>query len=97
MDGGDGIALDSSGNIYVTGYTCSTNFPVTNAIPYHLTGRTNTVLDHLACTNSVYYNANAFIAKIGVGGTNLIYSSYFGGNNLDAGESIAVDIQTLSM
>ncbi len=91
MDGANGIALDSSNNIYVTGFTFSTNFPATNAIPYHLAGRTNTVLDHLACTNSVYFNANAFIAKIGPGGSPLVYSSYFGGNNFDVGEGIAVD------
>src|SRR5208283_1760391 len=68
-----------------------TNFPVTNAIAYRLAGRTNTVLDHLACTNSIYFNANAFIAKIGPGGTNLVYSSYFGGTNFDEGKGIAVD------
>jgi len=90
-DGANGIAVDSSNNVYVTGFTYSTNFPVTNAIHYRLAGRTNTVLDHLACTNSVYYNANAFIAKIGPGGTNLVYSSYFGGNNFDVGEGIVVD------
>jgi hypothetical protein len=28
-DGGDGISLDSSGNVYVTGYTWSGNFPTT--------------------------------------------------------------------
>ena len=90
-DGAYGIAVDSAGNAYVTGVTFSTNFPATNAIHYRLAGKTNTVLDHLACTNSVYYNANAFIAKIGSGGTNLVYSSYFGGNNYDFGRSIAVD------
>ena len=91
QDGANSIALDSSNNVYVTGFTFSTDFPITNAIHYRLAGRTNTVLDHLACTNSVYYNANAFIAKIGAGGTNLVYSSYFGGNNYDMGNGIAVD------
>ena len=45
----------------------------------------------LACTNSFYFNANAFIAKIGPGGTNLVYSTYFGGTNFDEGKGIAVD------
>ena len=78
----------SSGNAYVTGFTYSTNFPVdTNAYRW----RRPNVLDHLACTNSIYFNANAFIAKIGPGGTNLVYSSYFGGTNFDEGKGIAVD------
>ncbi|MGD0252081.1 MAG: SBBP repeat-containing protein [Verrucomicrobiota bacterium] len=93
MDGGNGIALDSSGNIYVTGYTYSTNFPVKSPVPYKLTGTTNLYLNRLACTNSVYFNANAFIAKIVLapGSNSLVYSTYFGGNNFDVGEGIAVD------
>ena len=35
---GTGIAVDSSGNAYVTGFTCSTNFPATNSLIYQLCG-----------------------------------------------------------
>jgi hypothetical protein len=83
MDGGNGIAVDSSNNVYVTGFTCSTNFPTT----------ANALQKHLACPSSPYsyLNANSFIAKIGPGGSLLIYSTYFGGANFDMGEGIAVD------
>jgi hypothetical protein len=81
MDGGTSIAVDSSNNVYVAGFTYSTNFPTTS----------NAFQKHLACPNSVYFNANAFITEIGNHGTNLIYSSYFGGTNFDVGEGIAVD------
>ncbi len=81
MDGCNGIALDSSNNAYVTGFTYSTNFPTTP----------NALQSHLACMNTVYYNANAFVTEIGAGGTNLVYSSYLGGTNFDEGEGIAVD------
>jgi len=70
-----GIAVDSHGNAYVTGYTFSTDFPVTatafqskNAGPY-----------------------NAFLAKIGADGSTLEYSTYVGGSSGDAAEAIAVD------
>jgi hypothetical protein len=94
VDGAYGIAVDAADNAYITGFTSSTNFSVTNAIAYHLAGGTNTVLDHLACTNSIYFNVNAFVAKIASNGTSLVYSSYFGGNNFDEGRGIAVDTNT---
>ena len=81
MDGGSGIALDSSNNAYITGYTYSTNFPTTP----------NAFQKQLACPNSIYFNANAFVAEISASGTNLLYSSYFGGTNFDEGQGIAVD------
>jgi hypothetical protein len=90
-DAAFGIAVDLAGNAYVTGFTYSTNFPVKSPVPYHLAGTTNLYLNRLACTNTVYFNANAFVAKIAPGGTNLIYSTYFGGNNFDVGQGIAVD------
>jgi hypothetical protein len=79
-DAAYGIAVDASGNAYVTGFTYSTNFPVTNALQ-----------KYLQCPNSVYWNANAFVTKIGAGGSPLIYSTYLGGTNFDEGKSIAVD------
>jgi hypothetical protein len=84
-DEGTGIAVDSAGNAYVTGYTASTNFPATNSLAYQLAGTTNVLLNRLAG----FYNA--FLAKIGPGGTNLLYSTYFGGTNVDVAEGIAVD------
>jgi hypothetical protein len=83
-DAAYGIALDSSDNAYVTGFTYSTNFPTT----------TNAFQKHLGVTNSAfssYFNANVFVAEIGAGGTNLLYSSFFGGTNYDWGRDIAVD------
>jgi len=84
-DTGTGIAVDSSGNAYVTGFTTSTNFPATNSLVYKLSGTTNTLLNRLAG------RYNAFVAKIGTGGTNLFYSTYFGGTNVDKAIDIAVD------
>ena len=79
-DAANAIALDSFTNAYVAGFTYSSNFPVTG----------NAFQKKLACTNT-FVNANAFIAKIGPGGSNLLYSTYFGGSNFDEAFSIAVD------
>ena len=80
MDSGLAIAVDATGSAYVTGFTYSSNFPTVNALQ-----------NKLACTNSFYFNANAFIAKIGPGGSPLVYSTYFGGTNFDKGDGIALD------
>jgi hypothetical protein len=71
-DAGIGIAADSTGNAYVTGVTYSTNFPTTNALVFQLAGTTNPVLNYLAG------GYNAFVTKIGAGGSPLAYSTYFG-------------------
>jgi hypothetical protein len=74
-----GITLDEADNAFVTGFTYSTNFPVT----------TNAFQKHLMCPNSFYINANAFVTEIAAGGKSLLYSSYLGGTNYDIGRAIA--------
>lgn len=89
-DYGGGIAVDGSGNAYVTGYSMSSNYPVTSGA--------------FQPTNKAYANqgANAFVTKVNPTGTGLVYSTYLGGTGLaplndnssgsgDTGEDIAVD------
>ncbi|MBF0568897.1 MAG: SBBP repeat-containing protein [Nitrospirae bacterium] len=75
-DYGWGIAVDSSGNAYVTGMAWSTDFPTT-------TGAFQ--------TTQKGSNFNGFITKLNASGTALVYSTYLGGNSGDYGYSIAVD------
>lgn len=75
-----GIALDKADNAFVTGFTYSTNFPVTTNTAYQ---------SHLQCPASFYINANAFVAEISTFGTNLNYSTFLGGTNFDVGRAIA--------
>jgi len=73
----NGIAVDANGNAYVTGYTGSLNFPVANA--FQSTKGDNTS-----------FSTDAFVTKFGPAGA-LAYSTYLGGNDIDAGFGIAVD------
>ncbi len=78
-DAGYGIALDPSDNVYVTGSTVSSNFPVTSGVFQSQYGGGD---------------ADAFAAKLtlaGKGSADLVYSSYLGGTNTDIGYGIAVD------
>ena len=78
-----GIAADAEGNAYVTGFTDSPNFPVTtNAAFAKISGRNNTALGT--------YRVDAFVTKLGPAGTNLVYSTYLGGGERDAGNAIAI-------
>ncbi|HEY4416995.1 MAG TPA: SBBP repeat-containing protein [Verrucomicrobiae bacterium] len=76
-----GIALDASGDAFVTGFTYSTNFPVTAGAFQTNCGFAYT---------KYYLYANAFISEIASGGNVLKYSSYLGGTNFDNGYAIAV-------
>jgi RHS repeat-associated protein len=70
-----GIAVDGSGNAYVTGNTNSTNFPTTSGA--------------LQTSNNGGYDA--FVTKLNSTGTGLSYSTYLGGGNTDQANAIAVD------
>jgi hypothetical protein len=82
------IALDSSGNTYITGLTNSLNFPLTP-------GAFETV-NKAAAGNDV---STAFVSKLNASGTALVYSTYLGGTAIpntplgqgDYGHAIAVD------
>jgi Beta-propeller repeat len=75
-DEGFGTAVDGSDNAYITGQTASADFPV--------------VAGGLS-PNSLLGVTNAFVTKIAVGGSSLVYSTYVGGTGSDSGNAIAVD------
>jgi hypothetical protein len=74
-----GIVLDSSGNVYVAGFTESTNFPTTP-------GAFRTT-----CPTCGFINADAFVVKLNASGSALLYSTYLGSSGHDDGRSIALD------
>jgi hypothetical protein len=77
---GQAAAIDSAGDLYVTGYTESTNFPVKAAYetaPAKVQGGTP---------------ASAFVTKFAPDGKSVIFSTYLGGTvGSDQASSIAVD------
>ncbi|HEX6713371.1 MAG TPA: SBBP repeat-containing protein [Thermoleophilaceae bacterium] len=83
-DYGKAIAIGSDGTAYVTGYTTSPNFPLTNA--------DDTLIwsdpDHAM---PVPPPADAFITRLSANGSSRVYSTYLGGNGFDQGNAIAVD------
>lgn len=78
-----GLAVDGAGNAYVTGFTNSPDFPVTQGV---LQGK-------FGGFGGNYCNrfGDAFVAKINPSGTQLIYSTFLGGTLDDAGAAIAID------
>jgi hypothetical protein len=69
------VAVDAQGNVYVGGTTTSTDFPVEGAYQSATAGGTS----------------DAFVTKLNAAGTDIVYSTYIGGNGADEGRGIAVD------
>ncbi len=76
-DSAAGIAVNSSGNAYVTGSTVSTNFPIHGAVFQ---------------PNFGGGNADAFVTELNPTGASLVYSTFLGGSNTDTGAGIAIDV-----
>ena len=75
VDYGSGITVDGAGNAYVTGSSCSTDFPTANPFQPSFDGG----------------NYDVFVAKLNPAGDTLVYSTYLGGSGDDEAFGIAVD------
>src|SRR5206468_2227249 len=69
------IAVDATGNMYVTGFTSTIDFPTANP-------------EQPAYGGGLY---DVFVTKIDPSGSTLVYSTYLGGMNAEKAFAIAVD------
>jgi hypothetical protein len=90
-DFAEGVAVDQgSGDAWITGFTTSFDFPTTaNALA--LNGIVYTNLN-AGVTNKKSFFADAFVSELSADGASLLFSSYIGGSNDDAGLHVAVDL-----
>jgi hypothetical protein len=74
-ESGRSIAVDGNGNAYVTGYTTSSDFPVSPGAFDTISNGANDI----------------FITKLNPTGTDVFYSTYLGGSSSETGSGIAID------
>jgi hypothetical protein len=87
-DYGYGVALDVAGNVYITGATNSSDFPLANpAQPGWSPSGLNCPSDATPYRRCY----DVFVTKLNPAGTAMIYSTYFGDPGDDEGRAIAVD------
>lgn len=88
-----GIAIDTSGDAYVTGPTDSPDFPTTSGA-YESTIPGGSSACSVNVSTAGFGNLacwHGFVTEINPSGSGLIYSTYLGGSSDDAAIAIAVD------
>jgi uncharacterized repeat protein (TIGR01451 family) len=73
------LAVDASGNAYVSGDTDSLDFPTTE-----------TAVDRMFSGGA---GTDVVVAKLDTNGSSLLYATYLGGGDIDTNDGIAVDAQ----
>ena len=73
IDSAGAFTVDADGNMLLTGFTRSSNFPLRNAV--------QTDLQYV----------DAFVTKLNAAGSDIVYSTFLGGSDLERGYGIAVD------
>ncbi len=84
VEQGNGIAVDSSGDTFITGFTNSSNFPTFSPIQKVLGITGGSACGTAACTD-------VFMSELNPTGTGLVQSTYLGGSGADFGQAIALD------
>jgi uncharacterized protein (TIGR03437 family) len=74
-DWANGLAVDASGEVYISGWTRSPNFPVRGGYQSGPSGG----------------GEDVFVTRIDSAGRTLLYSTFVGGNGRDVGTGIAID------
>ncbi len=80
------VAVDAAGNAYLTGSTQSLDFPVTSNVFQPVFGGGGGQFD------TMYSSGDAFVVKMSPTGK-MVYSTFLGGSQDDAGWGIAIDAQ----
>ncbi len=80
------VAVDSTGTVYVTGYTWSFNFPVSNAFQNTIAGPCNAYLTRLSASGS----SLLFSTYLGGSGCTMAYPETGQGIALDAQENVYI-------
>lgn len=83
-DFGNAITVDGLGNIYVTGGTTSTNFPVTSGVVQTTYGGADGGYQSV--------NGDVFVTKLSPDGSTMVYSTYLGGAGDENAYGIVADV-----